>query len=48
VVEQQQRQETTSLNVLVLEGGIKGWVAGGEEYTRRMDGYDAAVWNGEK
>ncbi|KAL3471939.1 Rhodanese-like domain-containing protein [Aspergillus californicus] len=27
-----------------LEGGIKGWVAAGEEYTALMDGYDKAFW----
>jgi arsenical-resistance protein 2 len=27
-----------------LEGGIKGWVAGGDEYVGMMDEYDAAVW----
>lgn len=28
----------------MLEGGIKGWASGGEEYTRLMDGFDAVVW----
>lgn len=27
-----------------LEGGIKGWVNEGEEYTALMDGFDGAVW----
>lgn len=27
-----------------LEGGIKGWVNEGEEYTALMDGFDRAVW----
>ncbi|KAL4933305.1 putative arsenate reductase (Arc2) [Aspergillus undulatus] len=27
-----------------LEGGIKGWVKAGEEFTALMDGFDAAVW----
>jgi arsenical-resistance protein 2 len=27
-----------------LEGGIKGWVRDGEEYTALMEGYDKAVW----
>ncbi|PGH14697.1 hypothetical protein AJ79_02863 [Helicocarpus griseus UAMH5409] len=29
---------------LVLEGGIKGWVAAGEEYVNKMEGYDASIW----
>ncbi|KAL4939630.1 hypothetical protein BDV06DRAFT_230914 [Aspergillus oleicola] len=27
-----------------LEGGIKGWVKGGEDYTALMEGFDQAVW----
>ena len=27
-----------------LEGGIKGWVKGGEEYTKFMEGFDKAHW----
>jgi arsenical-resistance protein 2 len=27
-----------------LEGGIKGWVAAGEEYVKMMIEYDASVW----
>ncbi|KAL4878044.1 Rhodanese-like domain-containing protein [Aspergillus karnatakaensis] len=27
-----------------LEGGIKGWVKAGEEFTGLVDGYDRAVW----
>ncbi|KAL3463929.1 Rhodanese-like domain-containing protein [Aspergillus heterothallicus] len=27
-----------------LEGGIKGWVGAGEEYTKLMDGFDEKVW----
>lgn len=30
---------------LVLEGGIKGWVAAGDDYTRLMDGYEESKWN---
>lgn len=29
---------------VVLLGGIKGWVAAGEEYTAYVDEYDAAKW----
>lgn len=29
---------------LVLEGGIKGWIKGGEQYTILVDGYEAAAW----
>jgi arsenical-resistance protein 2 len=28
----------------VLEGGIKGWVAAGDEYVELTDGYDASIW----
>ncbi|KAI9376083.1 Rhodanese-like domain-containing protein [Aspergillus egyptiacus] len=27
-----------------LEGGIKGWVKAGEEYTALMEGFDRTVW----
>jgi arsenical-resistance protein 2 len=29
---------------VVLEGGIKGWVKGGEEYVAFMDGFDPKAW----
>lgn len=29
---------------VVLAGGIKGWVAGGKEYTDLMDNYDPGHW----
>ncbi|KIY02786.1 uncharacterized protein Z520_01251 [Fonsecaea multimorphosa CBS 102226] len=32
------------LESVILEGGIKGWVSGGEEYTRWMDGFEAEAW----
>jgi arsenical-resistance protein 2 len=28
----------------VLEGGIKGWVAGGPQFRALVDGYDEAYW----
>ena len=28
----------------VLEGGIKGWVAGGPPFRALVDGYDEAYW----
>ncbi|KAM0275756.1 hypothetical protein ACHAQH_007442 [Verticillium albo-atrum] len=34
----------TEMKSVILEGGIKGWVAGGEEFTAYMDGYEAAKW----
>lgn len=34
----------TGLRSLILEGGIKGWVKGGAEYVREMDGYVEDVW----
>lgn len=30
--------------VFTLEGGIKGWVAGGPPYRVQVDGYDEAYW----
>ncbi|QDS68289.1 hypothetical protein FKW77_010653 [Venturia effusa] len=30
--------------VFTLEGGIKGWVAGGAPYRAQVDGYDEAYW----
>jgi arsenical-resistance protein 2 len=32
------------MQVEVLEGGVKGWVKAGEEYTKLMDGYQEAYW----
>ncbi|KAI1612460.1 putative arsenate reductase [Exophiala viscosa] len=29
---------------VILKGGIKGWVKGGESYTEWMDGFDEKVW----
>jgi arsenical-resistance protein 2 len=28
----------------ILEGGIKGWARGGEEFVKLMDGYEASTW----
>lgn len=33
-----------SLKCWVLEGGIKGWVKAGPEYTEWMDGYEPTAW----
>lgn len=33
------------MHSLVLQGGIKGWVKAGGDYTARMQEYDAAAWN---
>ncbi|KAH6714563.1 Rhodanese-like domain-containing protein [Leptodontidium sp. MPI-SDFR-AT-0119] len=37
-------QNNTEMESRTLEGGIKGWATGGDEYVRMMDEYDAAVW----
>jgi arsenical-resistance protein 2 len=29
---------------MVLEGGIKGWVKAGPQYTQYMDGYQEEYW----
>ena len=39
-----EEQGESGLKSLVLEGGIKGWVGAGPEYTEWMDGYEEAVW----
>ncbi|PYH67963.1 putative arsenate reductase (Arc2) [Aspergillus vadensis CBS 113365] len=39
-----EQQQDTHMRSLVLEGGIKGWVAEGKEYTDFMDEYDASAW----
>ncbi|OQN97797.1 hypothetical protein B0A48_16118 [Cryoendolithus antarcticus] len=36
--------EDANMNVMVLEGGVKGWVKAGPQYTALMDGYDEAHW----
>lgn len=38
------QQQDTTMQSLILEGGIKGWAAAGPEYTELMDEYDASVW----
>ncbi|KAJ8103383.1 Rhodanese-like domain-containing protein [Lipomyces tetrasporus] len=38
------QQNDPTLKSLVLEGGIKGWTAAGEEYTALMDGYEESYW----
>ncbi|OQD70023.1 hypothetical protein PENDEC_c027G03805 [Penicillium decumbens] len=37
-------KQDSSIESLILEGGIKGWAAAGSEYTELMDEYDASVW----
>lgn len=32
------------MNVTVLEGGVKGWVKAGPQYTQYMDGFEKAYW----
>ncbi|KAJ5611604.1 Rhodanese-like protein [Penicillium herquei] len=39
-----EKMQDSSMQSLVLEGGIKGWVASGTDYTEWMDEYDATVW----
>ena len=34
------------MQVLVLEGGVKGWVRGGEGFTGLMDGFEGGFWEG--
>ncbi|KAH7123879.1 Rhodanese-like domain-containing protein [Dendryphion nanum] len=37
-------KEDTSIESYILEGGIKGWVAAGDEYIKAIDGYEADKW----
>lgn len=32
------------MQVMVLEGGVKGWVKGGPQFTGLMDGFKAEYW----
>lgn len=32
------------MQVMVLEGGIKGWAKAGPQYVQLMDGYNEAHW----
>jgi arsenical-resistance protein 2 len=36
--------ETTDIQSLTLEGGIKGWVNAGRDYTIEVDGYEHHYW----
>lgn len=36
--------EDTDMQVMALEGGIKGWVQAGPEYVNLMDGYNEEYW----
>ncbi|OTA19335.1 hypothetical protein BTJ68_15243 [Hortaea werneckii EXF-2000] len=35
-----------NMQVLVLEGGVKGWVKGGPQFTALMDGFRGDYWEG--
>ncbi|KAI7568450.1 hypothetical protein KC317_g4177, partial [Hortaea werneckii] len=35
-----------NMQVLVLEGGVKGWVKGGPQFTALMDGFRGNYWEG--
>lgn len=39
-----EEQKDGEMESLVLEGGIKGWAAAGDDYTRLMDEYDELKW----
>ena len=36
--------EDSDMQVMVLEGGVKGWVKAGPQYTQLMDGYKEGYW----
>jgi arsenical-resistance protein 2 len=37
-------QGNPDMESLVLEGGINGWVTGGADFIKLMDGYEEAFW----
>lgn len=39
--------QDNDMQVMVLEGGIKGWASGGPEYIQFMDGFDEEYWRKE-
>ena len=41
------RGNVPSVQSMILEGGIKGWVSGGQEYTDYIDEYDESAWQGK-
>lgn len=41
-------QTENSIRSVILEGGIKGWVTGGPEYVKELEGYEESVWAEEK
>ncbi|OAP58647.1 hypothetical protein AYL99_07737 [Fonsecaea erecta] len=38
---------TPTLQSVILKGGVKGWVAGGDEFTAWMDGFEPEAWKKE-
>ncbi|OQV03439.1 Rhodanese-like domain-containing protein isoform 2 [Cladophialophora immunda] len=40
----QGQKKATTLRSVILKGGIKGWVDGGDEYTQWMDAFEAEAW----
>ena len=43
-----QEKKDESMESLVLEGGIKGWVAKGGEFVRLMEGFEPTAWRQDK
>lgn len=39
-----EQEKDSSMQSLILEGGIKGWVKAGPEYTELMEEFDASKW----
>jgi arsenical-resistance protein 2 len=35
----------STIESIILEGGIAGWVAGGKEYVAKMEEFDQSVWS---
>ena len=44
VKSQTEEGEPVKPEVFTLEGGIKGWVKGGSQYTHFIDGYEPDYW----
>jgi arsenical-resistance protein 2 len=37
-------QNENSMESFILDGGIKGWASGGEQFVKLMDGYQEEAW----
>ena len=38
------QEQIEGVHSMILEGGIKGWAKGGDDFTAMMDEHDPKVW----